>query len=452
MGLVIFGLWTILNSIITILQLFNFNLGITAIRNVSRELAHDNRQGVSDVINGLLHITIALMVIACGAGLFLSHAAVNEGWWGLKDVQVKDISMCVFLSAVMAGLKYFDQVLQHIIKAKEKFALAAILNMIDRFGLLIITLVMAINNYSLVSILWANVVFLLACLLMQFLSIKVIMPFYTPGLVKDAGQYKRLLNFSVWAWLQSMMVALTFQSDRFWVSSYAGLKEVSGYGLVSTMFNHIHIIFTAMAMWLMPRISAMTTKGGDPSALYRKVRGGLFGVVVVSLLFFYFVSPVLFPLWVGQQTYSYMVSYIGPFVAFEIVYAHTIMPVFYLNAAGKERLATRMTLLYCGACYTGMLCGLLLFHSSVALVCGLAVGMALSVPIINMAVQKSMHGSYSLEEGIMEMAPMYISILLIYTDNAWLGLGLCLLILGLLWKYYLSSLFNKNLWKRVANT
>lgn len=452
LGLVGFGLWIVLNSLITVLQLLNFNLGLTAIRNVSYELADDNTTKARDVINGILHISLLLLLAATAVGIFLSFVAVRNGWWGLDAASSTDVSACVILAAVIAGLKYFDQVFQNIIKAKEYFRLAAILNMINRFGLLVITLLMAIQGYSLSWILWANVAFLCIYLALQFFSIRVIMPFYSFGRLNDRGQYSRLFHFSKWPWLQSLAIVLAFQTDRFWVSSYAGLSEVSGYGLVSTMFNHIHMIFVAMAAWMLPRIAAMTSKGNDPSALYHKVRGGLFGVVVSSLLFFYFISPYLFRLWVGEETYGRMYTYIGAFVAFEIVYAHTIMPTFYLNAAGKERMATWLTFLYCGACYVFMLAGLWIFHSPLALIGGMTLGMAITVPVVNIVTQKSMRGSYSWEHGIYEMAPMYMAIVLIYTNNIWVGIALLALILLLLWKYYLSEVFNGNLWKRTANT
>jgi hypothetical protein len=47
MGLVVFGFWILLNSLITILQLFNFNsgvanIGINTIKNISYSLANND--------------------------------------------------------------------------------------------------------------------------------------------------------------------------------------------------------------------------------------------------------------------------------------------------------------------------------------------------------------------------------------------------------------------------
>ena len=452
MGQTVFGVWIVLNSLIIILQLFNFNLGVTALRNVSYELARDNKTNARDLMNGILHISLLLMLLVSLLGWGLSDIAVNNGWWGLQNAQQPQLSLCVLLSAVFAGLKYFDQAFQGIIKAHENFKMAAILNMANRFGQMFIILYMAIKQYYIADILAANIVFLLIYLLVQLLCICYIMPFYRPGLLVDRKHYRHLLNFSLWPWLQSLIIVLTFQSDRFWVSSFSGLGVVSDYGLVSTIFNHIHIIFTAMAAWMLPRIAAMHARGDDPAILYNRVRAGLLGLVIISLLFFYFISAPLFTLWVGADTYLHMQVYIRVFIAFELVFAHTIMPFLYLNAAGKERLATLATLLYCGTCYALMLAGLWYYHSPVALVEGMTLSMCITMPFINMIVQQNLHKSYAWEHALLEMLPMYAAITLLYSNTLWLGLLMAALLLWTLWKFYLSNVLTKSIWKQVANT
>jgi O-antigen/teichoic acid export membrane protein len=451
LGVVPFGLWVVLNTIITVLQLFNFNLGITAIRNVSYELANDNVGRVNDVINAILQFTALLLLVVMGIGFFLSYAAVEYNWWNVRSALIGNVSQCILLAAGIAGLKYIDQVFQNIIKAQENFKLAAILNMIHRFGLLTITLVMAVKKGSIIAIFSANLCFSLFYLIIQYACIKWVMPFFKLGAVKDKTQYGRLLNFSVWPWLQSIIVVLTFQTDRFWVSTHSGLSTVSGYGLVSTMFNHIHVIFTAIAIWILPRIAAMTSKGHDPANLYNTVRGGLLGVVIISLLFFYFISPTLFHFWVGEETYGRMSAYIRGFVGFEMVFAHTIMPIFYLNASGKEKIATRLTLLYCSVCYLFMLTGLFGFHSPVAMIHGMTIAMCITMPAVNAVVHRQMAGSYSWDRALAEMMPMYAGLLLIYTGNVWLCIALVMVIIVMLWKYYLSSVLNKTAWKQAPH-
>jgi O-antigen/teichoic acid export membrane protein len=454
LGMVTFGLWILLNTLITILQLFNFNsgvanMGMATIRNISYALANNDTRHINDIINSTLRITVALFIIITCFGFFLSFAAVRYGWWGVGKLQGLNITLCILLTVVIGGLKYFDQVFQSVIKAYERFRLSSVLNMINRFGLLAITLLLAVNKYSLVQILWANIIFIIVYLAIQFGCIKRIVPAYSIRAVSDRQLYKKLLHFSAWPWFQSVLIVLAFQTDRFWVSSYLGLKEVSSYGLVATMFNHVHMIFTAMALWVLPRIAMMATKGEDPAKLYYLVRAAILGLITVSLLFFYFISPALIQAWVGANTSVYLLSYIKYFVAFEIVFAHTIMPFFYLNAAGKDRLATKLTLLYCGVSYVFMLGGLWLFHSAVAMIAGMTIAMCLTMPAVNGVVQREMYNTYSWKQAIAEMLPMYAAILLLFNEgNVWIYIALAVIVALLLWKFYLSNLFYNKRWQQ----
>ncbi len=454
LGLPVFGAWLVFNSLITILQLLNFNmgvanLGVATIRSIAAAVANNDTAHARDIINSMLHITAVLLAVACGTGLLLAYPVVKHQWWGLHEASGVNIGLCIILSAVFAGLKYFDQVFQTVIKAYEYFKLASILNMVNRFGLLAINLVAAMNHLSLVVMLAANIVYLALYVIAQYMAVRWKVPTYHFGKVRDTALYKRMLKFSMLPWLQTIIIVVTFQADRFWVSSYAGIKEVSFYGLVSTMFNHIHMIFTAMAVWVLPRIAAMAAQGGDPEKLYGAMRGILLAFITVSLLVFYFISPTLFTLWMGKEAYAGMYIYIQGFVAFEIVFAHTIMPFLYLNAAGKEKAATIGTIIYCGVCYVLMVGGLLYFHSAAALVQGMVLAMCLTMPVINAMVQQHMRQSYSWKLAVGEMLPMYAAVALVYSSsNVLAGIVLAVAVLALLWKFYLSSVINMKLWKQ----
>ncbi|MGZ5283092.1 MAG: hypothetical protein ACXWEY_12515, partial [Bacteroidia bacterium] len=442
LGLVLFGVWIVLSSLITILQLFNLNLGVTAMRNVAFALGENNKKNISNTINGVILITAALLLFVTVSGAVLADVVVRYNWWGIS-ADIENISLCIFLASIFAGLKYFDQVFQSIIKAKEEFKLAAILNTANRFGLLFITLTLAVAGFSIDQILLANILFISCYLLIQFTCIHKIFPCYKPGFETNKGLYKNLLSFSIWPWLQVIMVVLTFQTDRFWVSAFAGLSEVSGYGLVSTMFNHIHIIFTAMAIWLLPRLSAMASKNIDPLQLYEKAKSGLMSIMLVSLLVFHFVSPFILKTWLGPEAFSEVSIYVKPFIAFEMIFAYSILPVIYFNATGKEKLATLATLFYCALTYIFMLGGLYIFNNTVALVEGMILSMCISMPIINLLTLKNINSLRSGAKTLLEMIPVYAAILLLYSQNIYLSIILLLVFAFMLWKLYLSGLIDK---------
>jgi len=450
MGPVIFGFWMVLNTLTVVLQLFNLNLGYTAMRHIAGERASGNTSLVRDIINSLLGITLFQLCGIMAIGAILTLIIAWTGWLGDYGHSIRYGSLCFLLASLLGGLKFFEQIFQNIIKSYERFREAAILNMIFRIGMLCTTLAAAILfPKMIVVVMLANIAFSLAYLALQYAYIHRILPFYKIAGVAEGGIHKRLLRYSMWPWLQMIVVVLTFQADRFWVSGYAGLKEVSAYAIVATMFNHIHLIFMAMIAWISPRIIAMHATGQDPSREYAAIRSLLTVISIGSLLLFYALSPLLFRLWLGADMYLQLEGYVQAFTGFELAFVHTIMPVFYLNGTGRERQATWITIACCAACYVLMLVGLLVLGSPVALVQGMAIGACLIIPVFNAAANYWIFGKRHAWKALPELIPVFAAIGIINVSST---LTAILLALGggwTLWKYYLVHLSNRNVWKQV---
>jgi O-antigen/teichoic acid export membrane protein len=248
-----------------------------------------------------------------------------------------------------------------------------------------------------------------------------------------------------------LIIVLTFQADRFWVSAYAGLKEVSSYGLAATMINHINLIFTAMVAWVSPRIIGMHARGESTEAEYHFIRSLLTFITIALLLLFYWLSPFLFPIWLGHETYAALRPYLQSFIGFEIVFVQTVMPFLYLNGTGREREATYATLLCCGVCYVFMLGGLWLFQSPVALVRGMTIGACLTVPLFHAAANKFIAGNARAASALPDMLPVLAAVGLVYTSSPLLVAVLALAGGWVFWKHYFVHLSDRNVWKQVLN-
>ena len=450
MGSELFGLWMVLSTLITVLQLFNFNLGYTALRHISHERAAGSPQLVTDTINSLLKITLMQFVWVCTIGILLSVIIASTGWPDKYADMFRYGSLCFLLAALLGGLKYFEQIFQNVIKSYDHFRGAAVLNMFYRIGSLALTLGTAmLFPKMIVYVLAANILFSLCYLAIHYVYIHRVLPFYKLGAIQHFGVQKRLLRYSIWPWIQSIIIVLTFQADRFWVSGYAGLKEVSAYALIATMFNHIHMIFTAMVAWIFPRIIGMHAKNEPADTEYNFIRSLLTVITIVALLLFYAVSPVLFPWWLGAETYARIRPYVQAFTGFEIAFVHTIMPIFYLNGTGKERTATYITLLCCGLCYALMLGGLWIFQSPVALVKGMTIGACLAIPVFNMLANASIARRPQYGKTLVEMVPVFAAMGLVYSNSPILSSLLALAGGWALWRCYLVHLNNRNVWRNV---
>ena len=411
-----FGFWIILNTLMVIFQLFNLNIGVTAMK----ELAGQAADIANKRLNALFSIMFALFVLVSLVGLLCGILEENFNFSGLSSAPVRSVFECIVLAACIAGLRFLDQLYHGALKAKELIKVSALLKIFNKVGLLGITVYLAIEGFDITVLLYGNVIFSLVNLLLLIVVIKRYYKGYQPSFSKDTRMIRGLFKFSMWPWLQSLFVVIAFQTDRFWVSSYAGLDEVANYGLMATIFNHIHIIYTTMFIWVLPRVSAMAYKAIDPFPFYEKIREFFSVFVLFSLLFFYFISPYIIPLWIGHEHYENMKSYLQLFVVFELLFSCTIMPFLYMNATGKERQITYLTALFCFLSYAFMLIALLTTHSVEWMIGGMAISMALSMPILNYFVQKS-SAKYKFKTNhiVKEMSPIYSAVGLVILPEPW---------------------------------
>ena len=450
LGTEAFGLWIVLNTLMTTLQLFNLNIGLTTVKQLAACAGRKDYEGTNRMLSAILTVTISLLLLVTLIGGVISLVQPRWNFLGIGAATAGNVTACILLSALITGLKYLDQVFQSVLKGHELFRLAAILNLVNRCGLLLLNVLLAISGASIITLLFANLVYTIVYLLIHWLFIRRSLSFIRFSLRPRREEIGAVLSFSVWPWLQSIIVVIAFQTDRFWVSSHSGLEAVSAYGLVATMFNHIHMIFIAMAAWILPRISGMVEQGDNPGEIYGQVRGLLFAVVVSGLLLFYYASPFLFRVWVGAPMAATMAPYIKAFTVFELLFAYTIMPFFYLNASGHERKAAAITLLYSAVCYLFMIGGLKLFGSPEYMVHCMSLSFCLTMPVVNYLVRKNLNGYAAWGEVLVEMSPVYLAVLVIYMPHLWMSLLALPIVAVLLYQYYLSPVIEQRLWKPSA--
>jgi hypothetical protein len=124
------------------------------------------------------------------------------------------------------------------------------------------------------------------------------------------------------------------------------------------------------------------------------------------------------------------------------------MPFLYLNAAGKEKIATLATFIYSSLCYLLMISGLYFFHHPVYLVYGMTLAICVTMPVVNYMVQQQMKGKErSFVLAVSEMAPLYLSIAVLYMPQNWLNILLLIVVVVLLYRFYLSGIIEQKLWK-----
>ena len=216
---------------------------------------------------------------------------------------------------------------------------------------------------------------------------------------------KKEINYSLFIWLQSIAVILTYQGDRFIVSYKFGLVTLTLYAIVSTLFNHIHMAIGALTSWVFPQIVKNKADKVFIFNMYLTTRNISVVFSIILLCLFCLLSEPIFSIWLGTEKFNEMADYIKWFSIFEFFFIFTIIPNYFLNASGHEKFNLKMVLLFTSINVVGIITGLLIYKTSVGMLIGLAFSTIVSMFILHYKIAQKFNSN---KKSILNIALLFI--------------------------------------------
>ncbi len=422
-----FGIWLLVNSIIITMQLFNLGLGAATFKNVALHAGLKNYRGVSTTINTNLSLSFVLQVFCIIMGVLLAMGIQFFGLFKIETAYIHMAAVGAVFGGAIVGLKFYEQLVGYTFKALEKFDIAAWINSGIRLTALLVNIILVYLGYGLTSLFTCSIIISVTGILISLVLLKKNIPGYSPSFHFRKDSIASEMNFAIWTWLQSLAIVITFQCDRFFVLTYIGLSTLAYYGLVATMFNHIHLGFSGIVPWLAPKVTRLKTQGNDVKELYLTSRNFCLLVALCLLLAFSIISGPLLKVLVNASTYHHIMGYIRLFTLFEVFFVYSIVPGSYLNAAGYEKLNFGIILLYCIIIITGMLTGYGLYKTATGMLAGSITATAVAVVLQHLVVEKRVLATNHRLASMIIFIPAIIIGGYILSDVLWLKLLLFLL-------------------------
>jgi len=402
------------------MQLFNLGLGAATFKNVAAHAGVKNYDNVIKTINTnfslsfILHVLCILVGTAIGVGIkYFSLFSIETSYTHLAATGA-------LFGGFIVGLKFYEQLVTYTFKAFERFDIAAWINSGIRLTALFINIVLVYLGYGLMSLFISTVAVSLIGILVGILLIKKQVPDYFLSFHFSKASIYKELNFAIWTWLQSLVIIITFQCDRFFVLTYIGLSTLTDYGLVATMFNHIHMGFSAIVPWLAPKVTRLKVQGVDSRELYITSRNLCLVISLSALLVFSMVSAPLLKMLISIDMYEHTVEYIKLFTLFEVFFVYTIVPGSYLNAGGHEKLNFYIVLFYCTVIITGMLTGYSIYKTAEGILHGLIAATAVSVFVQNLIISKKTFEEKGWLASFILFLPALVIGICIISEGTWL--------------------------------
>lgn len=383
-----FGIWILVNSIIIMMQLFNLGLGAATFKNVATHAELKNFENVIKTINTNFSLSVILHVLCVLIGIVIWTGIKYFSLFKIEDYYTDLAATGALFGGFIVGLKFYEQLVSYTFKAFERFDIAAWINSGIKLTALIINIILVYLGYGLISLFIATITVSVTGIFAAMMIIKKQVPGYFLSFhFKKESIYKEL-NFAIWTWLQSLAIVITFQCDRFFVLTYIGLSTLTYYGLVATMFNHIHMGFSAIVPWLAPKVTRLKALGIDSKELYTTSRNLCLVIALSTLLVFSMISIPLLKMSISIDKYNHTIEYIKLFTLFELFFVYTIVPGNYLNAGGFEKFNFGIVLFYCIVIIIGMLTGYAVYKSAEGILYGLITATGVSVFVQNLIVDK----------------------------------------------------------------
>ncbi|MFA6261327.1 MAG: oligosaccharide flippase family protein [Bacteroidia bacterium] len=445
LGLELFGIWMLVNGFLISGQLFNFGIGTATLRNVSRFLSLNQDAEVSRTINSNLVTTLLIGVMSLIIGLGVIAGIQTWNWFSFRPEYRESVAYCLIITAPILTLKFMEQVLQNALRAHEKFVLSSVLSMCSRFSVLGINiLLIAFKVRSIEWLLLVNLVILAGINLMLFLAVKRTNPMIHFGLHFSRQRVMEEIQYGKWTWMQSLMVILTYQSDRFLVMIFFGPATLAYYAIVSTMFNHIHMCYIALAPWLFPTLAKMKQQGEASLGQYIKIRSYILVLAVVSLWVFYLTNEFILKYWIGVENYAEISELITLFILFELLFVFTIVPYIYCNSSGFEKLYTKITGMFTSMNLAGMLAGCYFSQDVHGMVWGLVCTTLPAMMIQNYILNRSIFHQPVLNEALWVFLPPLLVAFAILSSVIMVQLFIAGITLYLLYRLYYLKIVNRD--------
>lgn len=442
LGEELFGLWMLMNSLIITFQILNMGLGPAIMKFTALYKHKSEEEKLSNIISAGVSYSLLLLFISISAGLIISYFT-GRGYLFQLPLQIRETgAIAIVITGCIIGLKFIEQTLLHVFKGIERFDFYFYLNNGIRFLTLIINLVQVSYFKSLTSMLAVSAIVTLSMLLLQFLLLKRLVPTFRMSFQFTSVWSKQLLQFGLFIWIQSLIVIIVFQLDRYIVIANWGPVELGYYALVSTIFVNIHTIITAGASWLIPRIVAQTSAQEQQLQLYRNLRAYVSTTGILLLGLFSFLYSPLFSVWIGAEKLQHIKNYTLLFIALEFFYLLIITPAMFMNYSGRIKTGTAIIYIVSLLNIAGIIIGYSVLQNAEGLIIGLIISTAVAVPVIYMLVNKILFNKPLLHELLFFLLLPSIGCIMLYSENSILKGSLFMLLLLLCRLYFIN--FEKN--------
>jgi O-antigen/teichoic acid export membrane protein len=264
LGLDLYGLWMLINSIVVMASTVNLGFGEATLRFVS--VCH-GRGETDRIVRGIRTVcSISLLIALISGSLIFLSAPLLVNFVLKIPSQFHAIAIqSLELGAALFAIHMIGSLFTATFCGYERYDLSAVYSLMTRGTILFFALVLTLHGRGLREILAASVFISLIGLVMQGRMVHRLIGASPWRLQLHRDAFKTIFGFGLYTCLQSTADIIFTQTDRFIIGVMLGTSALGVYSVCLQLAQCIHAVQSAGFCVLFPAVSRRTqaTSRGD---------------------------------------------------------------------------------------------------------------------------------------------------------------------------------------------
>jgi O-antigen/teichoic acid export membrane protein len=376
LGRDLYGVWVLLNSIMSYFSLGSFGFMTTLVKDLSEAIAIGARRRVDHLISsvffGLIAVglLLSILVFALYSSMDVIFKIPSEYIDTAKNTLL--ILYLIFLS------NFLQQVFFQSLFAAKRLYVATVLSILTNLLIALSTFVLLSVGYSIVEMAFGFLLVTLALGVVTFLVSRKMIGFSIHPSSFRFSIIKEMAGPSSHYFIIGISVLIVFNSDNIVISSFVGVGAVASYSIAFKVIDTAQTFVWKIVDVLMPNIAMMNVRGNYRAilSLHNRMVACITLIILPLAAVLYVWGIDIIAWWVGPAN-AVERPVLSIFIAFMIIHAWVHVSSVFIAALGVHRLLS----------YVALFEGVLNLLLSLALVAKFGVfGVAIATLITHIAV------------------------------------------------------------------
>lgn len=379
-----YGLFSLVNTIISYIYLLDMGMGNAVIRYNSKYIVKSDEDGLKNV-NGMflsMYSIIAVVGVILGIILYLNLDILFGK--GLNSLEINKLKIMFIISIINLAISFPLNVFNGIIIANEKFVYNKTLALFRTVINPIIMVSVLILGYKSIGMVTASTIFNISLGIINIIYCFKVLKVKFRFKKFDKDIFKEIFKYSFYIFLGAIAYNIYWSTDQIILGMFVGSTSISIYSMGAQLNTYFTSFSNVISGMFLPKMTKLVTNEVDSNKLMNtlvKVSRIQFFIAIFILIGFILVGKPFIKLWAGD---GYEVSYyIALFIMIPQIFSITqSLFATMLEAMNKHKIKS---FIYLSVSILNLLLSIIFVKSYGAIGCALstAIGMTINALLNN---------------------------------------------------------------------